>query len=368
MKKALKEEEINKSIIVEKLPGYFLLLCLIGILIFSLYVIWPFVTVLFISAFIAIAFYPVYKKILKLFRNWRKTASFVSIILVVLVVLIPLTLLVLLLTSEAVDTYELIKLKVETGEFDKYIQWSEGGFFYDLLLQLEPIVDFDSINIKENIVSLAQSLSSFLASQTVNILQGVSSVLLSLIVLLFSLFYFFLDGETLVQKVGILSPLPSAYEEELFKKIKSMVKAIMFGVFLTAIIQGTIGGIGFAIVKIPNPVFWGAVMAFFSLVPIVGTAIVWGPAALIMFSLGNYGAAIFLVLWGVLFVGTIDNFVKPYLIGSRTHTYPLMTFLVVLGGIMTMGLKGVIVGPLVLIVLMSFLHIYESEYKRLLKR
>jgi len=147
-----------------------------------------------------------------------------------------------------------------------------------------------------------------------------------------------------------------------------MIKAIVLGVFLTSIIQGFIGGIGFAIAGISNPVFWGSAMAFFSLVPMVGTAVIWVPTAIILLILGNWGLALFIFLWGFFAVGTVDNFVRPYLIGGKAHTYPLMTFLVVLGGVLTMGLKGVIIGPIVLMVLMSFLHIYEAEYGKVLKK
>jgi predicted PurR-regulated permease PerM len=165
-----------------------------------------------------------------------------------------------------------------------------------------------------------------------------------------------------------LSPLPKVYEDELFGKMDSMVKAIVFGVFLTAIAQGLVGGVGFAISGISNPIFWGTAIAVASFIPVVGTGLVWVPAAIILVIFGNYWAALFLAIWGFLVIGTVDNFLRPYLIGGKAKTHPLLTFFVILGGLFTMGLIGIVVGPVVLMFVMSLLHIYEAEYTKVLKR
>lgn len=366
MKKSLRNK-FSEVLIINKLPGYFLILCLGSIFVFLLWILSPFLTVVFIGIVLTVAFYPVYRLFLKWFR-FKRLASIVSCLLMVILILAPLTLLVLLLATEAVDTYHIVQQKIASGVFDKYLQWGDGGFFYDLKQKIDPVISLGELDLKKTIVEWAQSLSTFLVSQTTTLVASISWIIFSLVVMLFSMYYFFKDGDKLVKKLGALSPLPSVYEIELFKKIGSMIKAIVFGVFLTAIIQGALGGIGFAIAGISNPVFWGAAMAFFSLLPFFGTGFIWLPAAVVLLILGNYGTAIFIFLWGFLLVGTVDNFVRPYLIGGKAHIYPLMTFLVVLGGVLTMGLKGVVVGPLVLMVFMSFLHIYESEYSRVLKK
>lgn len=361
-------EEMHRSLILEKLPAYFLIFGLLTVLYFLFQILQPFVTVIFLGAVLAIAFYPAYTKFSLWLRGYNRVASLLSCLFVVLVIVAPMTFFILLLTSEAVDTYEVVQDKLESGVFDKYLQWEDGGFFYDLKQQVEPVVDLESLDVKKSIVSMAQNLSSYLVSQSANFIKGVSGVLLSLIVMLFCMYYFFKDGPMLVKKVGVLSPLPSVYENELFKKIGAMVKAVIFGVFFTALIQGLVGGIGFAIAGVSSPVFWGTAMAFFSLMPVVGTAIIWVPAAIIILILGDYGHALFIFLWGLFAVGSVDNILRPYLIGGKVHTYPLMMFLVILGGVITIGLKGVVIGPLVLIILMSFLHIYEAEYSRVLKK
>jgi predicted PurR-regulated permease PerM len=370
-KKATKAElkgQFGGLLIIEKLPGYFLLLCLVGIGMILLYLLKPFLTVIFIGAVLVIAFYPVYRRLNKWFRGFSRIASLVSCLLVILVILVPLSVFVLLLASEAFDTYQVIQNQINSGVFDKYLHWDDGGFFYELKEKIEPVIDLENIDIKKNIIDMAQGLSTFLVSQATNLVKGISMIFVSLIVMLFTMYYFFKDGDKLVKKVGRLSPLPYVYEEELFRKIKTMVRAVIFGVFLTAVIQGLVGGIGFGIAGVSNPVFWGTAIAFFSLVPVVGTAVIWIPASIILAILGDYGSALFIFLWGIFAIGTVDNFLRPYLIGGKAHTYPLMTFLVVLGGVMVMGLKGVIIGPLILVIMMSFLHIYEAEYRKVLKK
>ena len=362
------KRSFDGSMILEKLPGYFLLVCLFVSMYYMFEILKPFITVIFVGGVLAIAFYPMYKKFLKWFGGWSRVTSFFTCLIVIVIIVAPLTLFTLLLTSEAYDTYIIVQEKVDSGVFDKYLDLSQGGYLHNLAISIDEVVDLDSIDLKKDIVGVAEDLSTFLVSQTTSLVRGVSSLAMSLVVMLFVMYYFFKDGTALVKRFGALSPLPSAYESELFKKIQSMVKAIMLGVFVTAIAQGVVGGIGFTIAGISNPIFWGTAMAFLSLLPVVGTAVVWVPAVIIMIILGSYGSAIFIAIWGVLVIGSVDNFLRPYLIGGKAHTYPLMTFLVVLGGVVTMGLKGVIIGPLVLVILLSFLHIYEAEYKQVLKR
>ncbi len=358
----------DSALILDKLPGYFLLVCLLFALYYLVNILEPFITVIFVAAVLAIAFNPLHNLLLRAFRGWGRTASIVSCILIVLIILIPIAVFIVFLTSEAFSTYEVIQLKINSGVFDRYLQWKDGGFFYDLKNMISPLVDVEHMDLKQNIVEIAKSLSTFLVSQTASFLKSISEIMLDLVVLLFCLFYFFKDGSALVKRFGQLSPLPSSYEDQLFYKIKDMVKAVVFGVFLTAILQGVVGGVGFMIAGISNPVFWATAIAFFSLVPVVGTAIIWIPASIILFILGDYYAGMFLFIWGSLVIGTVDNLARPYLIRGNTRTYPLMMFLVVMGGVVTLGLKGVVIGPLVLIVLMSFVHIYEFEYKNLLKK
>lgn len=355
------------SIIIDKLPGYFLILCLVLSIVLFFQVLSPFLTVIFIAAVLSISFYPLYKWILKLFRGWAGTASFVTCLIVILITVVPITIFVVLMAGEAASTYEVVQAKVNSGLFDKYLQWQHGGFFYDLNEKVKTVVDLQKIDIKKTFLDMAQSLSAYLVAQAANVLSSISNFFVNVFILLFSMYYFFKDGVIIVDKIKAASPLPSLYESELFERIAAMSKAIIMGVFLTAILQGIVGAVGFIFAGISNPIFWGTAMAFFSLVPLFGTAVIWVPAGIILLIMGQVGSAIFIFIWGAVVIGLVDNFARPYLIGGKANTYPLLTFFVIMGGIWTMGLQGVIIGPLILMFLMSFFHIYEAEYGKVLK-
>jgi len=328
----------------------------------------PFMTVIAVSAVFVITFYPVFKKFEKWFRGRRWLASLVTCLIVIVTIIIPIGIFVLLVASEAVTAYDVIRQRVESGFFDRYLQWGEGGFFYDLKEQIDPVISLESLDIKQGIVRMAQTVSTFLVSQTTTLIKSITGLLLDLVILLFSMFFLFKDGDKIVARIGYLSPLPGKYESQLFGKLKDMVNAVIIGGFFTSMLQGFLCGVGLVIAGVSSPVFWGAVAMFLAFVPMVGTALVWLPAAIMMFISGEYQWGIFLIVWGVALVGTIDNFIKPLLIGQKAKAYPLVIFFVVLGGIFTMGLKGLIIGPLVLMALMSLLHVYEIEYSKVLKK
>lgn len=358
--------EKERSMIVNRLPGYFLIFSIIGTLYLLYQVIEPFFTTLLIAGVLTILFYGVYSKILKLFRGASRTASILTCVIVLCIIVVPLAFFIFLLAREGIDMYGTISEKISSGAFDFLFKWKEGGWFYDLKVRLAPVVDFDKLDIKAFVVDTARNVSTFLVAQSAEIAKNIGSIMLSSVIMLFSMFYLFKDGNKFIEKLTILSPLPKKYEVEILRRVKETIKAIAFGVFLTAIIQGLIAGIGYTIVGVSNPVFWATATAFFSLIPLVGTATIWVPIALITILTGNYVGGVFLGLWGVFVVGTIDNLVAPMLIGSRAKTYPLLTFFVVIGGIWVFGLQGLIFGPMVLILLLTLLHIYELEYKNVL--
>ncbi len=175
------------------------------------------------------------------------------------------------------------------------------------------------------------------------------------------MYFFFKDGKAIVGYVEKIMPIPHPYGSEIFQKFRQVSLAMLYGIFLTAILQGFLGGIGLAVAGIRNPIFWGTLMAFFGILPIGGTGIVWLPASLFLLASGHYIAGIGLLIWGGLIVAFIDNLVKPIIISQQTKIYPLATFLVVIGGLLVFGLKGAIIAPMVLAAFMSFVHIYQLQ-------
>lgn len=370
-KEAFTKSGLAGSLIIQNLPGYFLIACLILALIALIWILSPFITVLMVAVVITVVFYPIYKKILKLLRGRASLASLLTCFVVLVTIVIPIAVFIILITSEAQETYKIISTEISSGKYDKYLTWSEGGYFFDLKNEVAPYFDLDQINLKQTILDVANDLKGFILNQTVSILGAISSIALSIFLMFFSMYYFFKDGSKLVDKMGYLSPLPSVYEIELFKRLNIIIKAIVFGVLMSSVLQGVVGGIGFAIFGVSGAIFWGTMIAFASLIPVVGTALIWVPASIILLLSGHYVGGIGLFVFGIVVIGSIDNFVRPYLIqgaGSRAKTYPLLIFFVILGGIFTMGFKGILVGPILLMILLTFLHIYQAEYSKVLKK
>lgn len=370
-KEVFSKSGLAGSLIIQNLPGYFLVACLIISLLALIWILSPFVTVLMVAVVITVVFYPVYKKILKLLKGRASLASLLTCFIVLVTIVIPISVFIILITSEAQETYKIVSTEISSGKYDKFLTWAEGGYFFDLKNELAPYVDLDQINLKQTILDIANDLKGFILNQTVSLLGAISSIALSIFLMFFSMYYFFKDGSKIVDKMGYLSPLPSVYEIELFKRLNIIIKAIVFGVLMSSVLQGIVGGIGFAIFGVSGAIFWGTMIAFASLIPMLGTALIWVPASIILLFSGHYVSGIGLFIFGAVVIGSIDNFVRPYLIqgaGSKAKTYPLLIFFVILGGIFTMGFKGILVGPILLMILLTFLHIYQAEYSKVLKK
>ena len=366
----LSARQKGDGMIIKNFPGYFLLGCIVITFVLLFQIFEPFLKILLLSAILATAFHPLYRKLLKAFKNKARLAAVTMCFLLLALIVIPLLVFILLLGRQAFDTYNFIQHQVQAGAMDPYLKWQKGGMIYDSLSSVSEsigaTVDFNSIDLKKGITEAAQTVTSWLAGQSASLLKGFGGVLISFFILILALYYFFKDASLIIKKLMILSPLPQEYELELFKKFKEISLATLYGIFLTSIAQGIVGGIGFVIAGIPNALFWGTAIAVFSIVPVVGTSLIWLPASLILLATGNMQAGIFLFFWGLLIVSTVDNFLRAFLIGGRTNTNQLLTFLAVFGGMIMFGLSGVIFGPLILMLFFTFLHIYELEYDQVL--
>ncbi|MFH0928342.1 MAG: AI-2E family transporter [bacterium] len=362
------DEKGDYHLVIRSIPGYFLVAVLLVAFYFLFKILAPFLTVLLIAAILATVFYPVYKWFLNKMPKRKKISSLITCFLVILIIVLPLTGFVILLTNEAVDTYASIEARVESGTFDGFIdKWTNGHLLNDFSKWVSPVIDMDSVDIKESIVKSAQAVSTFLVGQTANLLKSISSLLANFLIMLFSMYYFFKDGEMILKKLMHLSPLPTRHELLVVDKFRDVSKATIFGIFATAIAQGIVGGVGFAIAGIDHAIFWGTAMALLSLLPVIGTAIIWVPAAIILLIMQNWFGGLFLLIWGPIVIGSVDNLLRPYLIDTKAKLYPLLTFLTIFGGIIVFGLKGIIFGPLILALCMTLLHIYELEYQKVLK-
>lgn len=372
--KTIKEvrASMTSGIVIKGFSGYFLIFCIVVVSYFLYRIIEPFFVVLLLATILATAFYPLYNRIYGAVKEKGNLASLITCFLIFALIIIPLFFFIIMLGKQSFDTYIYVSDYISAGHLDPFVKWGEGGFVYDVLGDLrkhiDGVIDVENIDVKGAITDGAKSVATYIAAQSGNLLKGFGFLLLKFFILLFAMFYLFKDGHKIMEKIMTLSPLPDRHEVELVRKFKEISLATLYGIFLTSLLQGIIGGVGFFIAGIPNALFWGTAISVFSLVPLFGTATIWGPASIFLLLGGEYFGGIFLLLWGIFVVGTVDNLLRAYLIGGRAKMNQLLTFLSVFGGIGLFGLIGVIFGPLILMLFFAFLHIYETEYDRVLHR
>lgn len=362
------------DLVLPDFARYFLILAVIVVLGLFVWVISPFFTILIYAGLIAVVFYPLHKMLLSLMRGKNGLAAFISTLLVSVLILVPLILFTIFIGQEAVATYGVIENKIVAMDLgSKNFDGLEDVPYVGETLNVwvskygfDKFVNEADIDFFGMVQNIAQSASTFIFDQGANFVKSIGNTIVSLFILVLTVFFFFRDGEKLKDFLKRMSPLPHHYEDEIENKLRDTTYGIVAGNFGTALLQGVAGGIGFAIAGIEHAVFWGAIMAFSALIPYVGASLLWFPASIYLFFNGQILWAIFLLLWGILVVATVDNVARPFLIGGRTKMHPLATFLVVLGGIFIFGLKGVILGPLVLTLAVTIIHIYQFEYKEVL--
>jgi predicted PurR-regulated permease PerM len=213
---------------------------------------------------------------------------------------------------------------------------------------------------------LVESASGFLINGLQDAAMGTVNFIFMLFILLYTMFFFLLDGHKLLEKILYYLPLEDEDERRLLKRFTSVTRATIKGTAVIGVIQGTAAGIALAVVGIPSAVFWGTVMTVLSIIPGIGTALVWLPAAIILAAQGMWGKAIGLTLFCGLVVGSIDNLLRPRLVGKDTEMHDLMILLSTLGGIALFGITGFIIGPIVAALFVTVWDMYGVVFQDVL--
>ncbi len=342
---------------------FFLVIILVAWLVFL--IVKPFINAVLAGIIISYIFYPVYKKINKLFKK-NTVSAFTASILVILVITIPLILFLNAISKEAYVSYIIVKQKVLQGDL----------FGVDCGVKENPLCsvsDFfkEVISDPQNrfyIEDTIQRTTSYIIDNASTFLFSLPVLLLNLFIIIFLMFYLFKDGKNMFEKIKSLLPFKHTHQGIIFKQFSDVLYAVVYGQLLIALIQGTLGGIGFFVLGIPSPILWGVAMAFFALIPFVGPPIIWMPVALLQILSGLSQAdnslitkGILLALYGAFIIGTIDNFLRPKIIGERARIHPILVLLGVVGGLKLFGFIGLIIGPIILAIFMTLVRIYEEE-------
>jgi predicted PurR-regulated permease PerM len=277
----------------------------------------------------------------------------VTLILILLLVLLPLGVLLGIVVAQAIKVGQSVTPWVQK-------QLAEPAAFSDLL-KLIPFYD-QIMPYQELILRKAGETVGLLSSFLINHLQSLTKLtvnfLLMLFILLYSMFFFLMDGHKLLHKILYYLPLEDRQEQKMLDKFTSVTRATLKGTAVIGLLQGGLAGIAFAAVGIPSAVFWSAVMTVLSIIPGIGTMLVWGPAAIILAAAGNYFKAAALAIFCGLVVGSIDNLLRPRLVGKDTQMHELLIFFGTLGGIAFFGVIGFIIGPIIAALFVTIWDIY----------
>jgi predicted PurR-regulated permease PerM len=222
-------------------------------------------------------------------------------------------------------------------------------------------VDVEQLRSGEFFAQRVQNFGSMIAGRTLGFVGGAVGVVVEVFFVIFTMYYMFRDGERMRTAVRNMLPLEEGKSREILERTREVISASVYGVLVIAAIQGTLGGLAFWALGLPSPLLWGVVMVFFSMIPMAGAFVVWGPAAIYLALTGSIGRAIALTVVGVLIIGSIDNFLRPKLVGEKTRLHELLIFFSVLGGLQVFGVLGLVLGPVVVAITMALLDILRHS-------
>lgn len=351
----------EKSIDPVKFRAAFLLLLVIGISLLFFAMIRPFITALFLGAIFSGLAQPVYRRLVRWFKGRKALASFTTLVLFFIVILGPLGGFMGIVTNQALQVSESVGpwVQQQMSQPDQLDRLIGRLPFADALA---PYTD----QIQQKAAELAGSLGGFVVRSLAAVTRGTVQVLFLLFVMLYAMFFFLKDGGSVLGKILYYMPLSDQHEQRMLDKFVSVTRAMVKGTLLIGIVQGALAGAGFAVVGIPAAAFWGTVMAVLSIVPGVGTALVWGPAVIYLFAVGQTGAGIGLLVWCGAIVGTVDNLMRPWLVGRDTQMPDLLILLGTLGGLFLFGAAGVLIGPIVAALFITVWELYGEAFRELL--
>lgn len=312
----------------------------------------PFLVPLAWSAIFAIFFFPLHKKLLRRFRP--TLAALISTLLVTLLLIVPALLVLWHTTKEALDAASRLQdalLKPDAALPTHALEWVRSQ-----LPQSMRDTDFSA-----PLRQAAEKIAAFLAGKLGALLKNLVAFFVDLFILLFSLFFVFRDGESIVRGVRHLLPFDAAIQDDVMNESRDLIFASVAVGLLVAAVQGALGGLAFGFTGIPTPLFWGVVMAFFSLVPVVGSALIWVPAALWLGFTGHWGKGIVVVVICGGVAGVADNIIRPLLLRNRTRLNELLLFLSVIGGLQVFGLVGLVIGPTIIAAALGVFRVYMEH-------
>jgi predicted PurR-regulated permease PerM len=332
-----------------------LTLLFFSLAIVAFYMIKPYIGALFVGGLLTYFLYPYYIKLVSRTKNKKIALMIISlgsaIVLFILgvIIIIPLMQQTEDLVSQSDDYFNL---------FIDVTGCSDDSFSCSAMQSLREYAAAHDFAYKSS--DFLKATFSFLFSSISSVISGFISLLLFVVILIFSIFYFLDHGSDIKEMILEVIPMQKSHKKKIFSRLKETVDAVIKGSIATALLEGIIGGIIFWALGIPLPFFWGLLIAVFAFIPMIGPAVIWVPSVIFLLIQKNYTTAILLGVICFIILGYIDNFLKPKLIGDKIQLSSFAVFLGVIGGLQLFGLLGFFFGPIILALLVTMVQIYRE--------
>jgi predicted PurR-regulated permease PerM len=344
----MRDDNVNKIVVV-------LLVIFISAVFLSM--IRSFLMAILLAGIFAALARPLYQRIVNVVNGRRGLASVLTLLLIIIVVLLPLAVLAGVVTGQAIKVSQTAMpwVKAQINQPGAISHFLGSIPYYD---KIAPHSGLILRKAGEMVGSVSQFLINNLSSATV----GAVNFLFMFFTWLYTMYFFLVDGDLLLDRILYYLPLKDHDEQLMLKKFTSVTRATLKGTAVIGIVQGGLAGLAFWAVGIPSAAFWGAIMVVLSIIPSVGTAVIWLPAAIVLGIGGAVGKAIGLFLFCSVAIGSVDNLLRPVLVGKDTQMHELMIFFGTLGGIFMFGIIGVIIGPIIAALFITIWEIYGQAF------
>ena len=348
----MKREAVSKLVVV------MLVLCISAVFVVMIR---KFLMAVLMAGIFSSLAHPFYSRLVRWLGGNRGLASLATLLAYVFVLLIPAGFLLGIVTSQAIKVGQAVTpwVQAQIAEPAHFSEFLSSLPFYE---QIEPYRDVIYQKAGEAVGATSRFLIDGLSSATL----GTVNFVFMLFIFLYTMFFFLSDGERLLNKILYYLPLEDQDERRMLNRFTSVTRATIKGTAVIGVMQGTLAGAAFAVAGIPSAVFWGTIMTVLSIIPGIGSALVWVPAAIILAASGSWLKGVGLAIFCGLVVGSLDNFLRPRLVGRDTEMHDLMILFATLGGLMMFGILGFIIGPVVAALFVTVWDIYAVAFKDIL--
>jgi predicted PurR-regulated permease PerM len=308
--------------------------------------------------------FKMYERLTVRMKGRNQLAAIVMLLFICLAIILPAVIIGVMLFDQAAT---LVKTLQETDMQSTFANFHLAERL-SFVKRFVPSFDPSAIQIEPLIIRAVKQIPGFIVAHGTAFVGGFASAILGFFLMLIAAYYFYVEGRDLAKNIVFLSPLPDEYDEELFRRFRGVIDATFRGQILTALAQGFVTALGLWIAGVPAFILWGAVAAIAALIPMVGPAMIWIPSAIYLFAGlgargGGVGWGLFMIAWGVVVVGLVDNIIRPWAMKGGIEMSAIVLFFAILGGLQAFGFIGLVLGPLVFALLDTVIHMYKHFFR-----